>query len=334
MLHVCSVSITNRSSSVLIGYWGAMHADLGPTGQLTSLDRLANLVVIGVSKAGTTSLFEYLGRHPDVGLSDHKELRYFTPLRYGEPLEPLASYARHFRHCVNERYAVEATPGYFYGGRPLARTMRQTCGPVRVVLSLREPGDRCWSWFRFVKSRMRIPKHLSFEDYLSRCEQLHSAGVDARLENQAYWGLGGSCYSDWLGEWIEEFGEDLKLVFFNDLVSDSRGVVDELFDWLGLDRGQVSTAGLETANKTEQYRNRTVQRTAVAVNRRGEGFFRRHPRLKRGMRSVYYQVNKGASRQAMTRVSRERLDRFFEPYNNQLAAQLARLGLDLPQTWT
>jgi hypothetical protein len=111
-------------------------------------------------------------------------------------------------------------------------------------------------------------------------------------------------------------------------------VVDELFDWLGLDRGQVSTAGLETANKTEQYRNRTVQRTAVAVNRRGEGFFRRHPRLKRGMRSVYYQVNKGASRQAMTRVSRERLDRFFEPYNNQLAAQLARLGLDLPQTWT
>ena len=55
----------------------------------TTMGRLPNLVVIGVSKAGTTSLFEYLGRHRDVGLSDLKELRYFTPLRYGEPLERL-----------------------------------------------------------------------------------------------------------------------------------------------------------------------------------------------------------------------------------------------------
>src|SRR5829696_5200556 len=138
----------------------------------TTVSRLPNLVVIGVSKAGTTSLFEYLGRHPDVGLSDVKELRYFTPLRYGEPLPPLPDYAQHFQHCLRERYAAEATPGYFYGGRPVARAMRETCGPLRVVLSLREPGARCWSWFRFMKSRMRIPKNLSFDEYLDRCELL------------------------------------------------------------------------------------------------------------------------------------------------------------------
>src|SRR4051794_19532163 len=273
-----------------------MYAALRPTAEQTSLDRLANLVVIGVSKAGTTSLFEYLGRHPDVGLSDHKELRYFSPLRYGEPLEPLASYAQHFRHCSDERYAVEATPGYFYGGRPLARAMRETCGPLRVVLSLREPGDRCWSWFRFVKSRMRIPKELRFDEYLSRCEQLHSAGLDAEAENKAYWGLGGGCYADWLDDWIDEFGDDLRLVFFDDLVRDPQGVVNGLFDWLELDPEQAATVGLEATNKTEQYRNGTFQRTAVAVNRRGERFFRRHPRLKRGMRSAYYQVNRAASR--------------------------------------
>jgi hypothetical protein len=310
-----------------------MYAALRPTAEQTSLDRLANLVVIGVSKAGTTSLFEYLGRHPDVGLSDHKELRYFTPLRYGEPLDPLASYAQHFRHCSNERYAVEATPGYFYGGRPLARAMRETCGPVRVVLSLREPGDRCWSWFRFVKSRMRIPKELGFDDYLSRCEQLHKAGLDSEAENKAYWGLGGGCYADWLDDWIDEFGDDLRLVFFDDLVRDPQGVVNGLFDWLELDPNQAATVGLEATNKTEQYRNRTVQRTAVAVNRRGERFFRRHPRLKRGMRSAYYQVNRAASRQALTDASRERLDRFFQPYNSRLAAQLSRLGLGLPEGW-
>jgi Sulfotransferase domain len=301
--------------------------------QQTSLDRLANLVVIGVSKAGTTSLFEYLGRHPEIGLSDHKEVRYFTPVRYGEPLPPLDAYARHFRNCSNERYAVEATPGYFYGGRTLARAMHETCGSVRVVLSLREPGDRCWSWFRFMKSRMRIPKDLTFDDYLDHCEWLHSTGADATRENQAYWGLGGSCYSDWLDDWIDEFGDDLRLVFFDDLARDPGGVVNGLFDWLGLDPRQAATAWLETANKTELYRNRTVQRTAVAVNRRGERFFRRHPALKRGMRSIYYQVNRAASRQVMPDASRNRLDRFFQPYNRRLAAQVARLGVQLPEAW-
>jgi uncharacterized short protein YbdD (DUF466 family) len=311
-----------------------MRANAGSLTQQSALRRLPNVVVIGVSKAGTTSLFEYLGTHPDVGLSDRKELRYFTPLRYGEPLEPLTSYTEHFRHCLDQRYAVEATPGYFYGGRPLARAMRQTCGPVRVVLSLREPGDRCWSWFRFVKSRLRIPKDLSFENYLSRCEQLHIARTDAQLEHQPYWGLGGGCYSDWLGEWIEEFGDDLKLVFFDDLVRNPRALLEELFDWLGLDVRQASTAGLGTSNKTQQYRNGSVQKAAVAVNRHGEAFFRRHPQLKRGMRGAYYRINKAAAGQTMTPASRERLDRFFQPYNSQLGAELARLGLVLPKAWT
>jgi len=310
-----------------------MEPPLRPGAAQTSLDRLANLVVIGVSKAGTTSLFESLGRHPDIGLSDLKELRYFSPIRYGEPLEPPASYAQHFRHCLHERYAAEATPGYFYGGRPLAHAMRQTCGSVRVVLSLREPGDRCWSWFQFMKSRTRIPKDLHFDDYLDRCEQLHRARVADAVENQAYWGLGGSCYSSWLDDWIDEFGDDLRGVFFDDIVTEPRGVMDGLFDWLGLDPTLAQTDGLPAANKTEQYRNRTAQRTALAVNRRGERFFRRHPWLKRGLRSGYYAVNKAARRETMTPTSRERLNGFYREYNTRLASQLTRLEMDLPDSW-
>jgi hypothetical protein len=311
-----------------------MEATVRSGAATTSLSRLANLVVIGVNKAGTTSLFDYLGRHPDIGLSDVKELRYFSPLRYGEPLEPLTSYAQHFGHCLDERYAVEATPSYFYGGRPLARTMQRTCGSVRVVLSLREPADRCWSWFQFMKSRTRIPKDLEFDDYLDRCEQMRSARVDEKYENQPYWGLRGSCYSDWLDEWIDEFGDRLRLVFFDDIVTDPRLVMEGLFDWLGLDAGRAQTDGLEPANKTEQYRNRTAQRTALAVNRRGERFFRRHPRLKRGLRSGYYAVNRASPEGTMTQASRRRLDRFYGPYNARLETQLARLGLELPDSWT
>jgi hypothetical protein len=298
-----------------------------------AVDRLPNLVVVGVSKAGTTSLFDYLGRHPDVGLSDVKELRYFTPVRYGEPLPPLSSYVEHFRHCGDVRYAVEATPGYFYGGRPLARALRETCGPVRVVLSLREPGDRCWSWFRFVKSRLRIPRELGFDAYLDRCEELHRAGLDGTVEQQPYWGLGGGCYAEWLGGWTDELGSDLRVLFFDDLVDRPREVMDDLFAWLGLDPRQAGTAELEAANRTEQYRNRTAQQLAVRLNRRGERFFRRHPGLKRRLRSGYYALNRAEPSETMSPAARRRLTEFYAPYNRRLADQLATLGLTLPGSW-
>src|SRR5262249_16377667 len=156
-----------------------------------------------------------------------------------------------FRHCGDARYAVEATPGYFYGGRAIAHAMRETCDSMRVVLSLREPGDRCWSWFRFVKSRLRIPRDMTFDQYLDRSEQLHGEGVDGSVENQPYWGLGGGCYAEWLEDWVDEFGRDLHVVFFHDLVNDPQVVMESLFDWLGLDPGPAGSAGLEARNKTE-----------------------------------------------------------------------------------
>ncbi len=294
---------------------------------------LPNLIVIGVSKAGTTSLFEYLGQHPAVGLSDLKELRYFTPLRYGEPIEPLESYARHFAACQEKPYAVEATPGYFYGGLPTARAMHEICPSLKTVLSLRDPTDRCWSWFRFVKSRLRIPKALTFEDYVDRCEQLRREGTDGALDNQPYWGLGGGCYSNWLGAWADVFQDDLKIVFFDDLVDDTQNLMQELFGWLDLDPEEAGGVALATTNKTVQYRNRAVQRLAVSLNRRGERYFRRHPRLKRVVRGGYYRLNEAPPEPRMSAAMRDRLHAFYEPYNARLAAEVAGRGLKLPDRW-
>ena len=62
--------------------------------------RLPNLVIVGVGKAGTTSLFHYLRQHPDICGSDIKELRFLNPLRRGEPLAPLARFLRVMRLMI------------------------------------------------------------------------------------------------------------------------------------------------------------------------------------------------------------------------------------------
>ena len=309
-----------------------MTTPLEPTA-LPTEGRRPNLIIAGVAKAGTTSLFNYLGQHPEIGTSDVKELRYFTPLRYGQPLPPLEDYTRHFAACGDSRFALEATPGYFYGGRRLAGAMRETCPDVRVIVSLRSPVDRCWSWFTFVKSRVRIPKEMSFEDYLDRCEELHRAGVDGEVEHQPFWGLGGGCYADWLDDWTEELGDRLRLVFFDDLQQDPRRVVTSLCSWLALDDGPVSRFDFPVENKTVQYRSKRLQKAAVTINRHSESFFRRHTTAKRRLRAGYYAVNRGAGGTTMRPETRARLEAFYQPYDVRLADQLAALGLRRPDSW-
>lgn len=301
---------------------------------VSARSRLPNLVIAGVSKAGTTSLFHYLGQHPDVGTSDVKEVRYFSPLRYGKPLDPIDTYAAHFRHCTTERYAMEATPGYFYGGSPLARGLRGACPSARVLVSLRAPEDRCWSWFRFVKSRTRIPKEMMFGDYLDRCEELHRLGTDGDIDNQVFWGLGGGCYAQWMDAWTEEFRERLRIIFFDDVVGGPRPLIEGICEWLDLDRTVVDTFTFAVDNKTELYRNRGIQKAAVALNRRGERFFHRHQQIKRSLRAGYYLANKAPSDQTMSQTERARLAHFYRPHNARLSDQLAALGLAVPANWS
>lgn len=299
-----------------------------------SAPRLPNLVIVGVSKAGTTSLFNYLSSHPDVCGSDVKELRYFSPLRYGEAPGPLEDYAAHFRGCSMQRYAVEATPGYFYGGRALARGLIETCPGVRAVVSLREPEERCWSWFQFVKSRTRIPKDMTFTAYLDRCEELHEAGVDADVEHQPFWGLGGGCYARWFEDWADEFGDRLRTLFFDDVAADPRQTMTDLSTWLDIDTTVFDDHRFPVDNKTEQYRNKVFQQAAVALNRRGEAFFHRHSAMKRSLRSMYYAVNRAPAAESMTTAERARMTDFYRPYNVRLQAQLSARGVKIPAAWS
>jgi sulfotransferase family protein len=302
--------------------------DVAPT------PRLPNLLIIGVSKAGTTSLFNYLAQHPDICPSDVKELRYFSPLQYGGRLEPVDSYSAHFRCDPKQPYAMEATSGYFYGGEAIARGISDTCPEARVLVSLREPIDRCWSFFQFVKSRTRIPKDMSFGAYLDRCEELQRAGVDGDLENKHFWGLGGGRYAQWFDAWAEQFGDRFRIVFFDDVAKDPRGCVAGICEWLALDGDVVDDFQYTVDNKTEQYRNRRLQKVAVKVNHQSERFFRRHQSLKRSLRRTYYGVNRAASHARMSADERARLAAYYEPHNARLSAQLATIGLTLPEGWS
>ena len=59
------------------------------------------IIIAGVHKAATTSLYEYFIRHPEVCAGKKKEIHYYTPLRYGNKLDDLKKYEKKF---TNQEY--------------------------------------------------------------------------------------------------------------------------------------------------------------------------------------------------------------------------------------
>jgi Sulfotransferase family len=296
--------------------------------------RLPNLIIAGVGKAGTTSLFSYLAQHPDICASRIKEANYFTPLRHGEELEPLETYAAHFSHCGRERYVMEATPVYFYGGRPLISALKNTLPDARVIVTLRDPSPRLWSYFRFMKTRLKIEREVSLDEYLELALQLRRRGMDRRREHNAYWAFSSGFYSDYISDWFEAFGSAFRVVFFEDLVENPRSVVTLLCDWLGIDQEPAEGFDYSPENRTVLYRSRTFQRMALAVNNRAEGLLRSHPGVKGPLRRLYYFFNRGHDdRAGFGPDARQRLDAIYSASNEKLAAQLTAQGYAELPSW-
>jgi hypothetical protein len=293
-----------------------------------------NLIICGVRKAATTSLFYYLSQHPDVGACRIKEPSYFTPLKYGRQPRPWGEYLKLFSHCRDKKYRMEATPGYFSGGADLAYPIARMLDRPRVVVILRNPVETFASNFNFLRSRTRIDLHMSMEEYLEACEDMHARGADRLWENRDYNSLLAGTYCQFLPAWQDALGERFKVLFFEDLMNDPKGVVRSLFAWLELPTAPAETLNYSIENKTEQYKTRWLQRLALACNRRWGFFFQRFHGVKQCLRNAYYLINRdpGGNR-PLPAACRARLESIFAEPNRRLVEQLLRSGHQRLPSW-
>lgn len=286
-------------------------------------------VIAGVNKAGTTSLFVSLAEHPDVSPSAIKETRYFLPARYGKPLEPVEVWDGYFTSGGAVR--LEATPSCFYGGADVATAMRTVLPNPKILLALREPVARAVSFFEYQKVRLRFPSELTMEEYLAAADALGDT-VGRDPDTEPYMAVRGGCYAEWLPAWWDVLGPDaVKVVFFEDLVQDPRGVLEDLARWIGLDPAGLPTE-LRSENRTTAFRNARLQRLALRFNDGSERVLRRVPAVKRTLRAAYYRLNgRGAAAPtASTELRAELAARFAAP-NARLATLLDDAGVARPE---
>lgn len=287
--------------------------------------RLPNILIAGVPKAGTTSLFAYLVQHPDICGSDEKELAYFNPLRHGRPLPPVETYEQHFAHCSDQRYALEATPSYCYGGQRLINGVKDVLGQPKIIMVLRDPVERLWSQYTFQRSRGNVPGIRSFVEYITACEQRRPDAPIGRL------GLAIGLYSDYIGLWLDAFRADIKIVFSENLLLDPASVVGDLFRWLDLEDDLTNAINLRSQNVTMHARSPQIARVVYSLKRTGDHLRLFHPAVRDWLRRAYVRVNSGELPERLDPLLRERVATIYQASNRATAKALAAHGYtDLP----
>jgi sulfotransferase family protein len=204
--------------------------------------RLPNFLIIGSGRSGTTSLYEYMRRHPDVFMSDVKEPSYFAYMDGGLPsrgrhaewvrrnaVTKREDYEKLFEHAGVAAAVGEASPIYLIHPAAPDR-IRAALPDVRLIAILRHPVERAHAaWFALRRDgdedSPTIEEALTVEDSRLREGWTTSAGL---VRNGLYFQM--------LSRYYDRFPrERIRVYLYDDLVRDARGLLSDLFEFLGVD---------------------------------------------------------------------------------------------------
>ena len=296
--------------------------------------RLPNLLVVGVPKAGTGSLFAYLTQHGDICGADEKEVGYFNfynPQRHSGAPPPVESYMRHFARCGGERYAVEATPTYSYGGSPVIAAVQDILASPKVILSLRNPVDRLWSAYTFQRTLGNITGLQSFPEYLKACESRARDGSDLVPRDHLH-GLYIGLYENYVRLWLDAFGDDIKVVFAEDLSRDPTRVMSEVFGWLGID-DFAPELDLAPRNTTKHARSPRLAKAVFSVKRSTERLGLVPAGVKRPVRRIYERINAAELPETLEPEMRRHVEELYRASNAATARALKDHGYRHLPAW-
>ncbi|MCC6208464.1 MAG: sulfotransferase domain-containing protein [Gammaproteobacteria bacterium] len=228
--------------------------------------------IIGVQKGGTTSLYNYLARHPHVLPATEKEIHYFTdnysrgdawyrtrfPARYHKIRRMLESRARIL--------TGEATPYYIFHPHA-ARRIQARYPHASIILMLRNPVERAYSHYRY-HVKLGVEK-LSFEDAIAAepkrlTGELEKMMTDENYSSEAYKlfsYLRRGIYIEQIRRWREYFPREQMLVLKSeDFFSDPAACFLEVTQFLRLERHDLSSYDAFNAGAESTLRPDTRQR--------------------------------------------------------------------------
>jgi Sulfotransferase family len=232
---------------------------------------LPTFLVAGGARCGTTGLVEGLRRHPRIFVADPKEPHYFALHRIGASFTAPGDAHTINRVAVTDRAqylalyeeAVQAEPPFLALGEGSVSTMYYyeeslpevlAVNPqMKLVVLLREPVDRAFSAFGYMRARGLEPIP-DFLEAVAQEEERREAGW-----HHIWHYTGMSHYADSVAAMQEALPPDqLGFWFYDDLNRDYEGTVSEVLTFLGVPEVEGAAAEVPRVNISGEPRSKIL----------------------------------------------------------------------------
>jgi hypothetical protein len=204
-----------------------------------------DFIILGVAKAGTTSLYHYLKQYPDICLPRTKETWFFDSINYYKGLTYY--YNNYFLEDHCKKVMGEIASSYLY--IPFVPGRIKECLPdIKLIAILRNPVHRAYSdwWMLYslgiesltfedalADNLNRLESGVSFDNEDRWQEHLSAIAEKGQLKYRTYLDYG--YYEKQLHRYLEYFPkEQLKVFIFEDLKNPGR-LVREILEFLKID---------------------------------------------------------------------------------------------------
>ncbi len=196
-----------------------------------------NFFIVGAAKCGTTSLYNYIGQHPEVYFSPIKEPAYFVRGLSYDRYSDFEFYLSLFKKAGNAKVIGEASTGYLFD-EDAAGLIHDKFPSAKIIIILRNPPDMVFSFWCY--QRVRSDESSTFEDLISdtgieyRRSEAFKKNCNEWWANYAYMDRG--LYYEQVKRYFDVFGRDnVKVYIFERLIKYPKAVCSDIFKFLGVD---------------------------------------------------------------------------------------------------
>lgn len=206
--------------------------------------RFPDFVIIGAAKSGTTTLYQYLCRHPQVYMSTPKEPEFFAR----DEVYSLGSewYASLFEQAKPDQICGEASTKYTNSDYPKsAERLAQLVSNPKLIYVMRNPTERAYSHYvQRIKTgqntRTQLEITRTFEEAIAQEDFLLKSGI----------------YIEQIENYLRFFPkESFLFLLMEDLIESPQDVLRQTCSFLGIDQEiDLTEEGLIYANQASTHK--------------------------------------------------------------------------------
>ncbi len=248
-----------------------------------NVKRLPDFIIIGAAKAGTTTLYQYLCRHPQIYMSTPKEPDFFAiESHYARGMDwytSLFSDAEPHQICGEASTTYSRLQKY---PKSLERIVA-TLPNIKLIYIMRQPIDGAYSFYIHRLKGARYHPELAVSDTFEETIKQQNEFLDN--------GYYIDCIEKYLGFFARE---SCLFLLMEDLIKKPGETLNNIFSFIGVDPGiDVVGDNLVAANKAGDHPDWFVRKQLTASVNGIPGVAQVAKLLPKGMRDGAYQLLKG-----------------------------------------